>query len=66
MVSEQDKEKVKTVADAARGFVSAYDEFDGDPSCVGEDLEALIDVIDKAFSDEAKPSAQGPILPEYV
>lgn len=66
MVSEQDKERVKAVADAARRFVSACDEFDGDPSCVGEDLAALMDVIDKAFSDEALPDAQGPILPEYV
>ena len=42
-----DQEKMKVVRDAAAAFVSAYDEFDGDPSCCGGELfAALVDAID--------------------
>ena len=40
-------ETAEAVASAARGFLRVYDEFDGDPACVGEYLDALIDAMDK-------------------
>jgi hypothetical protein len=46
MTEEQEKKNVKAVADAARAFLDAYDEFDGDASCCGELLDALIDAVD--------------------
>jgi hypothetical protein len=46
MKKEAEVEKVKAVAHAARKFLAIYDEFDGDPACVGEYLDALIEAVD--------------------
>jgi len=47
MTVEQETKNVKAVADAARAFLDAYDEFDGDPGCCGgELLDTLIDAVD--------------------
>jgi len=47
MTGEQEKKNVEAVANAARAFLDAYDEFDGDPSCCGgELLDALVDAVD--------------------
>lgn len=46
MTFEQEKKNVKAVADAARAFLESYDEFDGDPGCVGELLDALVNAVD--------------------
>lgn len=52
---QQEKEKIEKVAESARAFLRVYDEFDGDPSCIGEYLAALIDAID-ATGDEGVAS----------
>lgn len=44
---EEEKQKIENVVKAARALVAVWDEFDGDPSCVGEHLDALIDAIDR-------------------
>jgi len=46
MTFEQEKKNVIAVAEAARAFVACYDEFDGDPGCVGELLDALVTAMD--------------------
>jgi len=43
MTEEEEKEKVSAIAEAARQFLRVYDEFDGDPACCGEYLDALFD-----------------------
>jgi len=40
-----ESEQVKNIAEAARSFLRVYDEFDGDPSCVGEYLDALLEKV---------------------
>lgn len=42
-----EREQVKSIAEAARSFLKSYDEFDGEPSAVGEWLDALITATDK-------------------
>jgi hypothetical protein len=49
--AEKEKARIEPIAEAARRFVAAWDEFDGDPGCVGEDLAALIDAIDEQLGD---------------
>ena len=46
MTPEEEKQKIENVVKAARALVAAWDEFDGDPSCVGELLDALIVAVD--------------------
>lgn len=42
MTQEEEKAKVKEVAEAARSFLKCYDEFDDQPECCGEYLEVLV------------------------
>ena len=42
-----EREQVKSVAEAARSFLKCYDEFNDQPECCGEYLEALITATDK-------------------
>ena len=49
---EKQKAAVGRVAESARAFLRVWDEFDGDPSCVGEYLDALIDAVDKTGDAE--------------
>ena len=53
MTEQEEKEKVAKVAEAARAFVRVWDEFEGDPVCVGEYLDALIDAVDATGDNEA-------------
>lgn len=41
-----ERKRVQRVAESSRAFLQIYDEFDGDPSCVGEYLDALCEAID--------------------
>lgn len=43
---QRDRAAVKRIAEAARSFVRVYDEFEDDPTCIGEDLAVLIDAVD--------------------
>ena len=56
MTFEQEKKNVNAVADAARAFLAAYDEFDGDPGCCGgEILDALICAVDGLGNEGDEP-----------
>lgn len=46
MTPEEEKQKIENVVKAARKLVAAWDEFDGDASCVGELLADLINAVD--------------------
>lgn len=67
MTTEQEKQAVENIAKAARRFISSYDEFDGDPSCCGEDLNGLFDACDEfgKVADASDPS-EVTILPAYI
>lgn len=47
-----EKAKIEPIYKAAAAFVSSWNEFDGDPGCVGEDLAALVDAIDECLGDK--------------
>jgi hypothetical protein len=44
---EKEKELIANIARVARRFADSYYEFDGNPDCVGRDLESLIDATDE-------------------
>lgn len=46
MTEQEEKENVAKVAEAARAFVRVWDEFEDDPGCVGEYLDALVTAVD--------------------
>lgn len=64
MTAEQETEKIVNVANAARAFIATWDEFNGDPSYVGEHLDALIDAVDATGDDDAKPKTSMQYLAE--
>lgn len=49
-------EQVKRVRNCAEQFVRVYDEFDGDPCCVGEYLDALETAVGALTDDTEDPS----------
>jgi hypothetical protein len=47
MTEAEEKAKIEKIVESARVLVRIWDEFDGDPSCVGEYLEAHLDAVDE-------------------
>lgn len=47
MTPAEEKDLIAKIAAAARKFLESYDEFEGDPSCVGEWLDALFDACNE-------------------